>query len=103
MIASYLKRITSAEAKKLENNEIFNKTNEVLDGMLKQKFSAENVSTTSTKERGKTLSQQYFWDEATRMLNELEEKMRIEKEKLREEEEQKRKKDEEKKKNNKEI
>ena len=52
MIASYLKRITSAEAKKLENNEIFNKTNEVLDGMLKQKFSAENVSTTSTKERG---------------------------------------------------
>ena len=94
MIASYLKRITSAEAKKLENNEIFNQTNDVLDGMLKHKFSAENVS----KESGETLSQQNFWDEATRILNELEEKMRNEKENLRVQEEEKKKKEEQKKK-----
>ena len=52
----------------------------------------------TTKEVGESPSQQCFWDDATRVLDELEEKMRIEKEKRREEEEVKKKNKEEKKK-----
>ena len=77
-IGRYIKRLNTAEGKELKSNSLYNKVNEAIDNMLKIKVSTLSQPQTQNIS-DEDLSDELFWGEACKCLEEIEKTIKAKK------------------------